>query len=622
MTEKRVSVRLVAVGGDKLKADFKGIGAAGDQAMAQIGKGAGQMRGQVQNASYQVADFAVQVAGGTSASRALAQQLPQLLGGFGLFGALAGAAAAILIPLGAHMFDFGEESKSAADRLKELNDATGDYERAAAEAVKPIETLIGKYGDLADEVRAVQIAEAELARDRAIRAVDNGVDANGNDGTNPFAIKNADRIKSLRAAARRGSISGSGYSEDQDTRALRGEIEDLADTYDLATAKVEELVLANERLAQANGPAEQALAARAMVSELTEAFGSVQAADVATGGLVSRLLDAAKAAADVAATDMSGAINSAVSSAGALAQQLGISVALASQLMSMGYSGKKDVILDPRDPHYDKTAATAAGFKSEYGTVSPFDPSRIPKVKIGGGKGGGGGGKTPEQKAEEDALREVDRLYKATRTDAEKFAEEQAAINDLFAKGYIDADLHARGLMQLEERYHGLVSAADFWKDTLGDVKDEILDFAVSGEANFDKVADAIKRAALQMLLFGEGPFASMFTGNFGGLLGGFGKLLSFDGGGYTGSGARSGGLDGKGGFPALLHPQEIVFDRTRGQGMPVATQTTVKVEAVPTPYFDLRVAQVSGVGDMRAAQAQQRALPTAIRDMQARGLR
>ncbi len=41
----------------------------------------------------------------------------------------------------------------------------------------------------------------------------------------------------------------------------------------------------------------------------------------------------------------------------------------------------------------------------------------------------------------------------------------------------------------------------------------------------------------------------------------------SFSGGGYTGSGARSGGLDDKGGFMAMLHPQETVIDHTRGQG-------------------------------------------------------
>jgi len=41
-----------------------------------------------------------------------------------------------------------------------------------------------------------------------------------------------------------------------------------------------------------------------------------------------------------------------------------------------------------------------------------------------------------------------------------------------------------------------------------------------------------------------------------------------FDGGGYTGSGPRSGGLDGKGGFMAMLHPRETIVDHTKGQGV------------------------------------------------------
>lgn len=43
--------------------------------------------------------------------------------------------------------------------------------------------------------------------------------------------------------------------------------------------------------------------------------------------------------------------------------------------------------------------------------------------------------------------------------------------------------------------------------------------------------------------------------------------LASFEGGGFTGMGARSGGIDGKGGFPAILHPNETVIDHTQGQG-------------------------------------------------------
>lgn len=42
--------------------------------------------------------------------------------------------------------------------------------------------------------------------------------------------------------------------------------------------------------------------------------------------------------------------------------------------------------------------------------------------------------------------------------------------------------------------------------------------------------------------------------------------VASYDGGGYTGSGARIGGMDGKGGKLAMLHPREKVIDLTRGQ--------------------------------------------------------
>jgi hypothetical protein len=47
-----------------------------------------------------------------------------------------------------------------------------------------------------------------------------------------------------------------------------------------------------------------------------------------------------------------------------------------------------------------------------------------------------------------------------------------------------------------------------------------------------------------------------------------FSSMLSFAGGGSTGGGSRSGGVDGQGGFPALLHPNETVIDHTKGQSM------------------------------------------------------
>jgi len=44
-------------------------------------------------------------------------------------------------------------------------------------------------------------------------------------------------------------------------------------------------------------------------------------------------------------------------------------------------------------------------------------------------------------------------------------------------------------------------------------------------------------------------------------------RAQSFEGGGFTGRGARAGGLDGKGGQMHMLHPNETVIDHTKGQG-------------------------------------------------------
>ena len=72
----------------------------------------------------------------------------------------------------------------------------------------------------------------------------------------------------------------------------------------------------------------------------------------------------------------------------------------------------------------------------------------------------------------------------------------------------------------------------------------------------------------------GGGGLGGLLVSAFGGLLGGgfkpnttlggFLGVPSYDGGGKTGSGPRAGGLDGKGGFLALLHPNEGVDDYTK----------------------------------------------------------
>lgn len=71
-------------------------------------------------------------------------------------------------------------------------------------------------------------------------------------------------------------------------------------------------------------------------------------------------------------------------------------------------------------------------------------------------------------------------------------------------------------------------------------------------------------------------------------------SLPSFAGGGYTGNSSRSGGLDGKGGFLAVMHPQENVTDLTKNMPDP-SRMINRQSGAQPAPvHFDLRGAVVT----------------------------
>lgn len=133
-----------------------------DASMATAGGRVGQLGHQFQNASYQVGDFFVQIASGTSATQALAQQLPQLLGGFGVLGAALGAVAAIggaLIPMWLGM---GKEVKTVEDAIEELNARIDAYKDAAERASMGTTALISEFGLAAGRAREMYTALAAI----------------------------------------------------------------------------------------------------------------------------------------------------------------------------------------------------------------------------------------------------------------------------------------------------------------------------------------------------------------------------------------------------------------------------------------------------------------------------
>ncbi|PKP67037.1 MAG: hypothetical protein CVT83_08915, partial [Alphaproteobacteria bacterium HGW-Alphaproteobacteria-5] len=88
-------------------------------------------------------------------------------------------------------------------------------------------------------------------------------------------------------------------------------------------------------------------------------------------------------------------------------------------------------------------------------------------------------------------------------------------------------------------------------------------EFVKTGKLDFSNLvssllADLAKLAARKFIL---GPIANALNGVLGNISPTLGQAIagpgvaSFDGGGYTGLGARAGGLDGRGGFLAMLHP-------------------------------------------------------------------
>lgn len=138
---QRIELRIDTSGLDKAKfepllANLRELEAAQNR-VTTSGRG---YAGQLQNTSYQLQDFIVQVNGGTDATRALAMQLPQMLIGFGAAGAAIGVVAALLPNLIALFSDSADGAKSLDDAMSGLSDAVG----AVGQTVKSFD-MTGLY---------------------------------------------------------------------------------------------------------------------------------------------------------------------------------------------------------------------------------------------------------------------------------------------------------------------------------------------------------------------------------------------------------------------------------------------------------------------------------------------
>ncbi len=180
-------------------------------------------------------------------------------------------------------------------------------------------------------------------------------------------------------------------------------------------------------------------------------------------------------------------------------------------------------------------------------SITPEDPA------AGGGGGGGAGAAREVEQAAQAAARGWDAVAESLANYATETQNWGAAIGSSLVGAFQSAE-------------------------------EALVEFVKTGKLDFRDLATSIiaDLARIGARMFITGPLAGLLGSALSGLGGGF-ALPSFAGGGHTGMGPRSGGMDGRGGFLAMLHPRERVYDETRrgGSGSPVyVTIQTQDVES------------------------------------------
>lgn len=497
-----------------------------NQSIGRMNGAFANSRGTIQNAAFQIGDFAVQVGAGTAASIALAQQLPQLLGGFGVFGAVAGAAVAILAPLATGLLRARDGAVSADDAIKDYSASLDAYKEFVRISTASTAELREEFGKWTEQVQgfAAFMASLEMAQsmeDLRAAIVPMGAEVRGI----MEAMQDIEARRNAIAAARADVANGVGNQlvvmAMEDALALFEESAvRSADALGLAVYQAVILNDALEQLGAAQTMDETAAAAGRVLGYLESWFpagagANAQMRDLA--GNVQKIFQEA-AAATAVFEQWPDPIRDAAQAAGVLQSALGGSIGVANALASAVSS----VAAAAWDAANGMAAAAHwreqnAGLgDDERGTQREArDSGRAYNTQVGinranerlrqqlaansGGGGGGGGGGAARNIAEEFGrlMSSLDPLIRAS----EEFEAAQQLINDALAAGATNAEEAARAYSLAEARFQAatdsLIEGRDAWTD-LQEVGGSALDKLIEGTGNWrDVLIDAIRQFAL-----------------------------------------------------------------------------------------------------------------------------
>ena len=191
------------------------------------------------------------------------------------------------------------------------------------------------------------------------------------------------------------------------------------------------------------------------------------------------------------------------------------------------------------------------------------------------------GGKTPAEKLAEEIKALQDRatlenklvgLFENERDVKSELIQLQQEYGDLITvdkmaeiQAALDLEQAAKKQQQaLQDTMDRQKEFADLIANSMGNSMMSIVEGTQSVKDAFRSMAADIVKHLYKVLVVQQ--MINAIGGAIGGPVGGALEDFSFNGGGYTGNGPRSGGLDGRGGFMAMMHPQETVVDHTKGQ--------------------------------------------------------
>ena len=176
-------------------------------------------------------------------------------------------------------------------------------------------------------------------------------------------------------------------------------------------------------------------------------------------------------------------------------------------------------------------------------------------------------------------------------TKLQEIADAAAAVerSTFFAENSISA-LAQNGAKALKNELDPAIQQIKSATDAISSAFENSFTSVIDGTMN---VKDAFKSLALSIIndlfrIFVVKQITGFITKLFGPIdtkiVPGVGNSVGipdkFNGGGYTGNGARAGGLDGKGGRMAMIHPRETILDHTKGQGQGVTVVQNINVSA------------------------------------------